>query len=190
LVPKRRQQRVLYFYFLDPALGLIYIRLTTWFPLTAQVYVNGHSWLEKQIRAANCSSRSVAVPVESFGRGDGVWSIARSAEADAGTYAPVASESSSVGSGERPGARGPLVGRDVDVGWAPRSNGRRLAIRQRGRRPAGASAYRSVPQLGHRFASAATGRLHRAGRRPRSAGYGVEARSESSVTSGELSHKS
>jgi hypothetical protein len=49
LVNKRRQQRVLYFYFLDPELGLISIRLTTWFPFTAQVYVNGHSWLEKQL---------------------------------------------------------------------------------------------------------------------------------------------
>ena len=49
LVNKRRQQRVLYFYFLDPALGLIHIRLTTWFPLTVQVCVNGHSWLAQQM---------------------------------------------------------------------------------------------------------------------------------------------
>jgi hypothetical protein len=49
LVNKRRQQRVLYFYFLDPGLGLIYIRLTTWFPFTIQVYVNGHSWLAQQM---------------------------------------------------------------------------------------------------------------------------------------------
>jgi hypothetical protein len=49
LVNKRRPQRVLYFYLLDSELGLIYIRLTTWFPFTAQVYVNGHSWLEKQM---------------------------------------------------------------------------------------------------------------------------------------------
>jgi hypothetical protein len=49
LVSARRVQRVLYFYFLDPDLGLIYIRLTTWFPFTVQVYVNGHSWLEKQM---------------------------------------------------------------------------------------------------------------------------------------------
>lgn len=49
LVNKRRQQRVLYFYFLDPALGLIHIRLTTWFPFTVQVYVNGHSWLAQQM---------------------------------------------------------------------------------------------------------------------------------------------
>ena len=49
LVSARRQQRVLYFDFLDPDLGLIYIRLTTWFPFTVQVYVNGHSWLAQQM---------------------------------------------------------------------------------------------------------------------------------------------
>jgi hypothetical protein len=49
LVNARRLQRVLYFYFLDPELGLIYIRLTTWFPFTVQVYVNGHSWLAQQM---------------------------------------------------------------------------------------------------------------------------------------------
>ena len=51
LVNARRQQRVLYFYFLDPQLGLIYIRLTTWFPFTIQVYVNGHSWLAREMLA-------------------------------------------------------------------------------------------------------------------------------------------
>jgi hypothetical protein len=49
LVSARRVQRVLYFYFLDPDLGLISIRLTTWFPFTVQVYVNGHSWLAQQM---------------------------------------------------------------------------------------------------------------------------------------------
>ncbi len=49
LVNARRPQRVLYFYFLDPELGQIYVRLTTWFPFTVQIYVNGHSWLEKQM---------------------------------------------------------------------------------------------------------------------------------------------
>src|SRR5262249_22628693 len=49
LVTARRQQRVLYFYFLDPQLGLIYVRLTTWFPFTIQVYVNGHSWLAQEM---------------------------------------------------------------------------------------------------------------------------------------------
>ncbi len=41
----------LYFYFLDPELGLIHIRLTTWFPFNVQVYVNGHSWLERDAQA-------------------------------------------------------------------------------------------------------------------------------------------
>src|SRR5271155_1215121 len=49
LVNTRRQQRVLYFYFLNPELGLIHIRLTTWFPFSVQVYVNGHSWLAQQM---------------------------------------------------------------------------------------------------------------------------------------------
>ena len=49
LVNARRQQRVLYFYFLDPQLGLIHVRLTTWFPFTLQVYVNGHSWLAQEM---------------------------------------------------------------------------------------------------------------------------------------------
>jgi hypothetical protein len=40
---------VLYFYSVDPQLGLIYVRLQTWFPLTVQVYVNGHSWLAQQL---------------------------------------------------------------------------------------------------------------------------------------------
>ena len=32
-----------------PELGLIHIRLTTWFPFTVQVCVNGHSWLAQQM---------------------------------------------------------------------------------------------------------------------------------------------
>jgi hypothetical protein len=49
LVAAPRQQRALYFYSLDPQLGLSYIRLTTWFPFTIQVYVNGHSWLAQEM---------------------------------------------------------------------------------------------------------------------------------------------
>src|SRR5262245_41854107 len=49
LVNARRQQRVLYFYFLDPQLGPISVRLTTWLPFTIQVYVNGHSWLAQEM---------------------------------------------------------------------------------------------------------------------------------------------
>jgi hypothetical protein len=49
LVNARRQQRVLYFYYLDPKLGLIHIRLQTWFPFPVQVYVNGHSYLAQEL---------------------------------------------------------------------------------------------------------------------------------------------
>jgi hypothetical protein len=44
-----RAQRVLYYYFLDPQLGLIHVRLQTWAPFTLQVYVNGHDWLAQQM---------------------------------------------------------------------------------------------------------------------------------------------
>jgi len=48
-ISKPRQQRVLYYYFLDPQLGLIHVRLQTWAPFTLQVYVNGHNWLAQQL---------------------------------------------------------------------------------------------------------------------------------------------
>jgi hypothetical protein len=51
----RRPQRVLYYYFLDPEFGLIYIRVQTWFPFTIQVYVNGHDWLARQMRQRQLS---------------------------------------------------------------------------------------------------------------------------------------
>jgi hypothetical protein len=48
-VSQPRQQRVLYYYFLDPEFGLIHVRLQTWLPFTVQVYVNGHEWLAQQM---------------------------------------------------------------------------------------------------------------------------------------------
>lgn len=48
-ISRLRQQRVLYYYFLDPQLGLIHVRLQTWAPFTFQVYVNGHNWLAQQL---------------------------------------------------------------------------------------------------------------------------------------------
>jgi hypothetical protein len=62
LVDARRQQRVLYFYLLDPQLGLIYVRLTTWFPFTVQVYVNGHSWLAQEMLARRTGPVSSSAP--------------------------------------------------------------------------------------------------------------------------------
>lgn len=49
LVHARRPQRVLYFYFLDRDFGLMYVRIQSWFPYTVQVYMNGHSWLARQL---------------------------------------------------------------------------------------------------------------------------------------------
>ncbi|MGZ3357346.1 MAG: hypothetical protein ACXVBO_21190 [Isosphaeraceae bacterium] len=48
-VSRSRQQRILYYYFLDPQFGLIHVRLQTWLPFTVQVYVNGHEWLAQQM---------------------------------------------------------------------------------------------------------------------------------------------
>src|SRR5262249_36968895 len=48
-ISRRRQQRVLYDYFLDPQFGLIHIRLQTWLPFTVEVYVNGPEWLAQQM---------------------------------------------------------------------------------------------------------------------------------------------
>lgn len=39
-----------YFYFVDPQLGLCYLRVPTWSPFRLQFYYNGHSWLANQLR--------------------------------------------------------------------------------------------------------------------------------------------
>jgi hypothetical protein len=44
-----RRCLVLYVYVLHAVLGLIHVKLETWFPLTMQVYVNGHDWLARKL---------------------------------------------------------------------------------------------------------------------------------------------
>jgi hypothetical protein len=44
-----------YFYFMDAALGLVYLRVPTWAPFRLQFYCNGHSWLARQMTAAGIS---------------------------------------------------------------------------------------------------------------------------------------
>jgi len=44
-----------YFYFVDPLLGLCYLRVPTWCPFQLQFYFNGHNWL-----AANLTKRKVS----------------------------------------------------------------------------------------------------------------------------------
>lgn len=38
-----------YFYFIDPALGLCYLRVPTWCPFQLQFYFNGHNWLAAKL---------------------------------------------------------------------------------------------------------------------------------------------
>jgi len=38
-----------YFYFIDPELGLCYVRVPTWCPFRLQVYLNGHHWLARRL---------------------------------------------------------------------------------------------------------------------------------------------
>jgi hypothetical protein len=38
-----------YFYFIDPTLGLCYLRVPTWCPFRLQFYFNGHNWLKRQL---------------------------------------------------------------------------------------------------------------------------------------------
>jgi hypothetical protein len=40
-----------HFYFMDAALGLVYLRVPTWSPFRLQFYCNGHSWLARQLTA-------------------------------------------------------------------------------------------------------------------------------------------
>jgi hypothetical protein len=46
-----------YFYFLDPELGLCYVRVPTWAPYRLQVYFNGHHWLASRLKQARINSR-------------------------------------------------------------------------------------------------------------------------------------
>lgn len=50
----RRQRKCvqLYFYVIDPEFGFIHVKLQTWLPFPAQVYVNGREWLARQLDAA------------------------------------------------------------------------------------------------------------------------------------------
>jgi hypothetical protein len=49
IIGARRKCLFLYYYFMDPQLGLMHVRIQTWFPLTIQVYVNGHEWLRRRL---------------------------------------------------------------------------------------------------------------------------------------------
>jgi hypothetical protein len=51
VIHRERKCVHLYWYFVDPELGFIHVRLQTWLPFTIQVYVNGREWLARQLDA-------------------------------------------------------------------------------------------------------------------------------------------
>jgi hypothetical protein len=40
-----------YFYFMDPVVGLCYLRVPTWCPFRLQFYCNGHGWLARKLKS-------------------------------------------------------------------------------------------------------------------------------------------
>jgi hypothetical protein len=49
LRPDYRRSTVLYVFLMHAVLGLIHVKIHTWFPLTMQVYVNGHDFLAQKL---------------------------------------------------------------------------------------------------------------------------------------------
>lgn len=71
LKAKWRPCLCLYFYFLDPELGLIHIRLQTWFPFHIQIALNGHDWLARKLARHHMAYRKIDnafVELEDFPR--------------------------------------------------------------------------------------------------------------------------
>ncbi len=59
LKPDLRRCTVLYYFFMDAQFGLVHVKLESWLPLTCQVYVNGHSWLERQLQKEGIGYQAV-----------------------------------------------------------------------------------------------------------------------------------
>ena len=57
LIKAMRKCLFFYFYFMDPDFGLIHVRIQSWLPFTVQIYINGHSWLARQLDRANIPYR-------------------------------------------------------------------------------------------------------------------------------------
>lgn len=50
----------LYYYFIDRDLGLLHVRVQTWFPLQVQVYLNGREWLARKLTARGIGHAKIA----------------------------------------------------------------------------------------------------------------------------------
>src|SRR5579885_2188490 len=58
-----------YFYFIDPAFGLCYLRVPTWAPFRLQFYCNGHNWLAGQLHAEGIAYQQLDNTFSSVGDG-------------------------------------------------------------------------------------------------------------------------
>lgn len=56
-VNRKRRGLAVYFYFMDREFGQMYVRLHTWWPFLIQVYVNGRSYLARQLKRERISFR-------------------------------------------------------------------------------------------------------------------------------------
>lgn len=60
-----------YFYFIDPELGLCYLRVPTWCPFRLQFYCNGHSWLARKLTTEGLDyamADNAFIRISDFGR--------------------------------------------------------------------------------------------------------------------------
>lgn len=67
----KRKCLFLYYYFMDRDLGLIHVKVQTWFPLQLKVYVNGHEGLARKLtrHGVRCTKHdNVFFWLEDFGR--------------------------------------------------------------------------------------------------------------------------
>ena len=66
----------IYYYLIDPILGFLHVRIQTWFPLTIQIYDNGHDWLARQMDQHNLAYERIDNAFVSIGDGPFVQSLA------------------------------------------------------------------------------------------------------------------
>lgn len=90
-----------YFYFIDPELGLCYLRVPTWAPFRLQFYMNGHNWLASRLKRQGVSYQLVDnafVAIDEFDRAQQIsdqlqpQTLHRKLERFAGQFCPAASE--------------------------------------------------------------------------------------------------
>jgi hypothetical protein len=87
-----------YFYFIDPVLGLCYLRVPTWAPFRLQFYFNGHNALARQLAREHAGFRleeNAFVRIDDFARASALaltWDVPqlqRRLDRLAGIYCPI-----------------------------------------------------------------------------------------------------